>query len=348
MRFFRAILIVICFLGFAPKSQGISFALDSIAQWGKFARFCVNTYYWGDRFFNTYDTTYVKGTGCKFNVKLTSQSWIDTYNLDFKPDGGMSMVSDVASNVGFHVSYLAVSVGYDMNINKFFNGYERSRKRINFAFNCALFSADFYVHNNDLTTTIKHFEVPGLIYKPHIKFDGMHTDRWGVDLYYFLNNKKYSQAAAFSYSRIQIKSNGSWYFGLSYCNQKYHFDFDQLPEPITSNLPVEFENYQYRSDTHTYALKVGYAYNWVPRRNWLVSVSESPVIGYRTGLVNNDPKKCCSVSNLLRFGAVYNLNKFFSGIQFSVYTNLTRDRETTLIANVFNAEINIGYRFNLW
>ena len=29
--------------------------LDSIAAWGKFPRFCINTYRWGDRFFNGYD-----------------------------------------------------------------------------------------------------------------------------------------------------------------------------------------------------------------------------------------------------------------------------------------------------
>lgn len=329
-------------------THAISLALDSIAQWGKFARFCVNTYYWGDRTFNTFDTTYVQGTGMKFKVMLTQQNWLDTYHLDFKPEGEMTMVSDIASNIGVHISYLAVSVGYDMNLNKFFNGYERSRKRVNFSFNCALFSADFYIQNNDLTTHITKFKTADLDLKPRIRFDGMKTDRWGFDIYYFFNNKRYSQAAAFSYTRRQLKSQGSWYLGLSYCNQKYNFDFNTLPLEITDPLENTIEDLIYRTDTKTYAIKGGYAYNWVPHKNWLVSISESPIIGYRTGKVNYTNKHCLAFSNILRAGVVYNLNKFFVGIQCSVYTNFARDQESTLTANVFTTDLSIGYRFNLW
>ena len=58
------------------KAQGISFALDSIAEWGKFPRFCVNVYRWGDKFFNSYDSTYVQGSGKRWNIKLKGDSWM--------------------------------------------------------------------------------------------------------------------------------------------------------------------------------------------------------------------------------------------------------------------------------
>ncbi len=51
------------------RAHALSLSLDSIAQWGKFPRFCVNTYRWGDSFFNGYDSTYVQGSGKRWNVK---------------------------------------------------------------------------------------------------------------------------------------------------------------------------------------------------------------------------------------------------------------------------------------
>lgn len=344
----KILLLSICLLGFAPSGKALSFNLDSIAQWGKFAKFCVDTYYWGDRVFNTFDTTYVKGTGKKFNIKLTSQSWLDSYSLDMNEDVHMSMVSDIASNVGIHLSYMAVSVGYDMNINKFFNGYERSRKRVNFNFNCALFSAEFYIQNNDLTTTITRFRNGDIKSRPDIKFDGMRTDRWGFDIYYFFNNKRYSQAAAFAYSRIQLKSQGTWYLGISYCNQKYNFDFKSLPSEITDHMPTSFIDLIYRADTHNYAIKGGYAYNWVPGKHWLIAVSESPLIGYRSGYVNNREKDTVSISNLLKASVAFNYRNLFIGLQANLYTNFARGQASTLVANVFSTDFCIGYRFNLW
>lgn len=346
----RACLLTFALLFFTGKASAISFALDSIATWGKFPRFCVNTYRWGDKFFNTYDTTYVKPTGFKFNVKLTSESWIDYYRFDFEPERHMEMVSDIASNVGVHLTYMAVSVGYDMNINKFFNGYEKTRKRLNFAFNCALFGADIYMHNNDLTTTITSFGNRQESYRPDIKFDGASIDRWGFDVYYFLNNKKYSQAASFYYGRVQNKSQGSWYFGLSFCNQRYTFDFNQLPDGILQYFPEEWDDYTYRVKTKTYSLKAGYAYNWVLGKNWIIAVSESPMIGLRTGHVNSYNKRSVALNNSLRISAIYNHRnkRVFAGIVGNVNTGLITDPETTMIANNFTAEISIGYRFNLW
>ncbi len=74
-------MILFVFLGLfiVPQAKALSLNLDSIAEWGKFPRFCINTYRWGDKFFNSYDSLYVVGTGTKFNVKITTDSWLDKY-----------------------------------------------------------------------------------------------------------------------------------------------------------------------------------------------------------------------------------------------------------------------------
>ena len=85
-RFAAAIAVVILAVTTTVGGHAFSFDLDSIAQMGKFPRFVVNTYRWGDKFFNSYDSAYVEGTGYKFNVKAKSELWKDSYIFSLPDD----------------------------------------------------------------------------------------------------------------------------------------------------------------------------------------------------------------------------------------------------------------------
>lgn len=52
MRIKKILMVLTAMVCVAVPGKALSFALDSVAEWGKFPRFCVNTYRWGDRFFN--------------------------------------------------------------------------------------------------------------------------------------------------------------------------------------------------------------------------------------------------------------------------------------------------------
>ena len=347
-RFIRMIFVVVAFVASAQSGHAFSLALDSIAEWGKFPRFCIKTYRWGDRFFNSYDSTYVVGTGTKFNVKFKTDSWVDHYLFELENGTRINMVSDASTAMGAYVTYLAVSVGYDLNISRYFNGNTKSRKRFNFAFNCALFGADLYIYDNNIGTTITRFGHRDQPDKVHIPFKGLDNKAFGLDLYYFLNNKRYSQAAAFNFSKRQRKSQGSWYFGFSYMNEKYNFNFSGLSEDLKEQLPVIWNDYSYNVTVQNYFLKVGYGYNWVMGRHWLVSISESPMFGMRKGDVNNIIKNRFGAYNVLRASSVYNRGNFFTGLVGRVYTSLIKDRESMMFSNMYSFELSVGYRFNLW
>ena len=172
-------------------AYGISFNLDSIATWGKFPRFVVNTYRWGDKFFNGYDTTYVRSTGYKFSAKITTESWLDGYSFRLPNKTGIFMRSDPSTSVGVYLTYLAVSAGYDINVSKLFGGADQSRKRLRFGFNCMLFAAEAYLISNNVGTTLKKF---GPEHHLNLPFDAIDNSTWGVDAYYFFNHKRYSEA----------------------------------------------------------------------------------------------------------------------------------------------------------
>ncbi|MDE6468706.1 MAG: DUF4421 domain-containing protein, partial [Muribaculaceae bacterium] len=202
----------------------MSFNLDSIAEWGKFPRFVVRTYRWGDKFFNGYDTTYVQSSNYKFNIKLTTDSWLDGYNFLMPNNQQIMMVSDASTSAGLYLTYLAVSAGYDINFSKLFGGVDRSRQRFRFGFNCMLFAAEFYIIKNDIGTTITRYGDRNNKIHSHIPFNGIDNATWGVDAYYFFTHKPYSEASSFTLSRIQKRSQGSFYTGFSIYTQKLDFD----------------------------------------------------------------------------------------------------------------------------
>lgn len=104
MRIKKILMVLTAMVCVAVPGKALSFALDSVAEWGKFPRFCVNTYRWGDRFFNSYDSAYVKGTGYKMNVKLRTNSWIDDNRFLIDHDCKVEMRSPSTNTIGFDIT----------------------------------------------------------------------------------------------------------------------------------------------------------------------------------------------------------------------------------------------------
>lgn len=307
----------------------------------------VKGYNWFERIFNDYDTTYVKPVGGKFKVKLYTNDWFENYRLNFREGGHMNFISDLMANVGVELSYWIFSLGYDMNLNKYYDGYERHQKKFNFGIHTGLINFNVFIEKNDLSAVLNSFYTPSYNYPSTFRFNGVKTDRWGIEAYYFLNNHKYSQPAAFDYTRLQARSAGSFFFGIAYRDQQYEFDFSSFPNPIIGYLPPELENYTYKAHLKNFFLIPGYGFNWVLGKHWLLAISESPFVGIRTGRVNIIQKNKFSLTNMVRIGAVYNLNKFFLGIQGALYTSRTKDPEITMWGNEIKTEVAVGYRFNL-
>lgn len=347
----RMLILATLLLAAAEPSRAFSLDLDSIARWGRFPKFCVDTYRWGDRFFNGYDTTYVKGTGYKFNAKLRTESWTDYYHLKFDNKSEMMMISDPSTSAGIYLTYLAVSAGYDINVSKYFNGGERARKRWNFQFNCMLFSAEFYLTRNDVGTRVSTYKTQaGDEHHPHLKFNGIDASEMGVNAFYYFNHRRYSQAAAFNISRVQIKNGGSFFAGFNYVRQKYDFDFNSLPDEIKEIIPDNPPDLRYRVKNNNYYLSFGYGYNWVFAPKWLFAISEAPMIGLTDGyfIDTTNKKTIFTAFNKLKMSVVFDHRQWFAGAILSAQTCLVGERERMLLSQILSMEISAGFRFNLW
>ena len=309
----------------------------------------MDVYHWGDRFFNGYDSAYVSRTYTNFNVRANSDSWLYMYTFDLPDDVRIRLGSEPASSAGISLSYLAVSVGYDVNVSRFIGGSDRKRDRFSFGFNCSLLSFEFYKERNNGGTSIRRFGDRKHQYKYNIDFPGINTLTEGFDLYIFFNQLKYSSAAAFNYGRYQLKSQGSFYAGISYFYNDYDFDFSTLPIQMRDMLPADWEDYRYTVNTHNYCLRVGYGYNWVLNKHWIIGITESPVLGLQQGYITGNSRPLSvSFSNRARLSIVWNSGKWFAGVIGNMDQGLIYNKRQAFMSHSMSMNACVGYRFNLW
>lgn len=330
----------------AQSAMALSFNPDSIAKMGKFPDFCVRTYYWADRFFNGVDTAYVQSTEYKMNVKLKSGSWSDINEFYFDGQHRMKLQSPYCSSIGFDVQYLAVALGYDININRLFGGSDRSKSRFNFEFSSALLSGRFYSIKNHDGMTIRRLDNNKDI---NIDFNAMSTSTWGIDATYFFNHRKYSNSAAFSFGKIQRKSQGSFMLTAAFQSQKMKFDFSQMPDNVKGWLPERWKDRIYSSNGYNIGIGGGYGFNWVPCKNLTIGVMAQVIPSLNYGYLNSS-KKGCSFRMNYRGGVsvVWNHDRWFICTAARADAGLIYSNSSTLTNALVSFDVKIGWRFNLF
>lgn len=317
---------------------------DPEIRYPKFLKFCLDVYKWGDHFFNSYDPEYVVGTGKRWKARVVNDNWVDSYLMVFPKDLRMQMLSNVYANFGAYIQYMAVSLGYTWDMSRIVGG-STDHKKMEFGFNCALFDINLYYHENTGGTYLRKFGEyeEGRYIKE--RFAGLELYTWGIDAMYFFNHKRYSHGAAYNFSKIQKKSQGSWIAGFSYSNIKLNFDFHTLPLALLPYLSVPATDYMFHYKS--YALMVGYGYNWVIRPKLLFNATLTPSIGlthcYEDSL---EGAKYMPAINLAgRSSITYNLgNFFFSGI-FRFNGHWYKSGTYSLFSSIENFSANIGFRF---
>ena len=319
---------------------------DTNIRYPKFLNFCVNTYRWGDRVFNSYDTTYVRATGKNWKLMVKNHDWIDSYVGWLTPDRmRLGLSSSVASSVGLQLAFMAVSYAYMFDIDNLLGGDATKHKRQDFSFTCSRFSIDIYYLKNESRTSIHHFGNYN-----HGKwftkdFFDLNRECYGVYGYYYFNNKRYSQAAAYCFSKVQLKSAGSFLAGMSFSHQDVSMNFATLPADMQAELPGD-ERF-YRFHYNDYNITAGYAYNWVFRKNWLFNVTAAPSIGYRKSMNSSIEGSKSLLATDLRFkmSLVLNRVRWFYGAQFISDMNWYHSPKHHFINANHDLTLVAGFRF---
>ena len=320
---------------------------DKSVCYPKFPRFCLNIYNWGDRTFNSYDTNYVVGTGKNWKLQGKSYNWMETSTMLFPRQSTVNMHSDLYADAGFSLSFMAVSVGYMWNINKFFTD-PTNRRTFNFDFTCSRFSISYQSVSSTGGMIITQFGDYDDGHRLHHKFSECSNDSKTFDAYWFFNHYRYSQAAAYSYSKYQLRNAGTPLVGFNFTEQHLRMDFGSLPPDMLEYSPLE--NNVYQSEYRSYCLLGGYSYNWVlkPRR-WLINATGMAAVGYRE-LFNtegtHDTKSQVANNFKINLAAVYNHKALFAaftarGQGFINYNS----GDMTHLNTILSFTVAVGMRF---
>ena len=93
-----------------------------------------------------------------------------------------------------------------------------------------------------------------------------------ADVYYMFNGKHFSYSAAYDQSAYQLRSAGSFIVGATYYYSSVNYASDVNADFILLMGDVG------KAQQWQGSLGVGYAYNYVPRRNWLISILAMPTV----------------------------------------------------------------------
>ena len=318
---------------------------DPTVQWPKFLGFCVKVYNWGDRVFSSTDPDYVVGTGKKWRGRVLNDNWTDSYYIRFTDKLKSLMSGDFHILAGASIQYMAVSYSYLVDISHTVWGGPINYKKQEFGFSCARFSIDGYYYSNDGGTYIRSFGK----YKDHkpIKefFPGVSLAYFGIDGYYFFNGHKYSQAAAYSFSKFQKKSQGCFMAGFAYCNQNIGLDYTKLPEDLKPYMTLSDTHYRFHYND--YNLLFGYGFNCVLGDHWLYNITVIPGIGFNHCFEDSSDgsTKLFSISGRGMTSFTYNNGNWFAGLQGRIRGNRYHSKRIMLFNTVESIVLSGGIRF---
>ena len=221
------------------------------------------------------DPAYIEVPAKPWRVMLRSRaSLVDvTYeNSMTEPGTGDHMDWDLhfapptATSIGFWVGYRGTGISYSFPITK-----KSGSTGAKYGFNFRL--RRFNTDETDYSTEI--------IQGDEVTFEDHSSGKIAepvwirsvyVNGYYVFNGRRYSQAAAYNQSVIQRRSAGSFLVGATWYQSS--FDFSDK----ANKLFIFFGNNVNRIKLHQANIGVGYGYNWVPFRGFVVNAMAMPTI----------------------------------------------------------------------
>lgn len=320
---------------------------DPQINYPRFARFLLKVYDWGDHTFNSYDPEYVVGVGKNWKVLLKNYNWMESYMLMFSIHSRdmLHIRSNIFNDLGAYISFMAVSVGYTAKVNTW-AGHKSNRSNLNFNFTCSRFTANIDILSTTGDTRITHFGKYDPGHSLNYRFDDIEHNALSGEFFYFFNHRKYSHAAAYCFSKYQLKSAGTAIIGFAFNNQLIRMDFSSLPDDMKKSLP-NLENL-YRFRYTDYAIVSGYAHNWVlhPRR-WLINLTINPSIGFRHSYADSSEgsKNMLATNMRARFAFVYNHKAIFASLAGRIDANLFFNSKYAFFNSTESVSLIVGARF---
>lgn len=316
------------------------------------------------QFVDDIDTTYITPNKYNWAVMLQNTNSFETYSLHNKErDQKLSFSPKPGIKIGPYLGWRWIFLGYTLDVASLNNKMKTQKTEFELSLYSSVAGCDLIYRRTGSDFRLRKIRGLGDDAKEYegTVCRGISVKVTGINAYYIFNHRRFSYPAAFAQSTVQRRSCGSWKVGFSYTQHFLDFNYNTLPYELTHNPKHEFsEDFQVDNLKYTdYSLTVGYAYNWVFRRNWLFCISFTPAFGYKrtnTSISESQrnpnagaslkPLSDFNIDATLRAGLVWNTTKYFGGVSLIVHNyNYRHDRLN--ISNTFGTlNIYTGLNFH--
>lgn len=310
--------------------------------------------------FSDQDTAYVEPQHYNWALMLQSVTTFDYYRLSTTGRDGQSITFAPQTDIrmGPYFGWRWIFLGYTIDLRNLNIFSKTPRIELDASIYSARFGADIFyrrtvnnykIRSADMGKGIDTRELEG------VAFDGLEVSITGLNLYYIFNYRHFSYPAAFAQSSCQKISCGTWMAGLGYNTHHIAFDYRRMEELAKEKLgrdvqldsAFNFEKVKYRNINAS----VGYAYNWVFARNWLLSSSLSLALAYKNSYSEDESERAegfnfgnFNIDGIGRFALVWNNTRWYGGVSAIVRAyNYHKSRFAT--NNIFG-DLSIYFGFN--
>ena len=287
------------------------------------------------------DTTYIQRPKERLVLRVIDNMSVAAISARMTTQDGLKgkfeTEGDFRNTITFGANYLGIGLAVALNPAKIFG------KRTSTEFNINKYGNTFgfdvvYLNNKSYSGEMKYGGE-----KYDIERGMLSNKSLTVDGYYVFNGKKFSFPAAFSQTYKQVKSAGSLMLGVSYnrSNLTNHTVSDDTEEEIR------------KISTHQFAVGVGYGYNWVPTRRWLIHGSAMPFFGvfrhnrlYIQDRKEKMPYRFPEMQWVARVAVIYNVKRYFFGVN-AVFNYFNSGDEKQLLIENFKSRTRLIFGIRL-
>lgn len=311
-------------------------------------------------FFNTFDTTYVQRDRYEMQAQLYNIQFFQLIRLSGADGEGNTQVLRFAPahtfRIGPYVTWRGLSLGYAFGVVPDRYG-SRATEWTLAAYNSKV-GADFsYVESHGNFNLLSADGIEGVERSSvrDVRFPAMRTRTVAVNVYHVFNYRHFSYPAAFSLSTVQLRSAGTWLAGLRYDNQMLRFDAERTETLFRAISPGAKLNEALRIDKIDYwqlGLSMGYAYNWVPGRGWLISASAAPSLGYKAQKGQDFSTRTLwrnienfSFDCIFRLGIVHTDGRYYVGASAVSYLYDYSHERFRLRNSIYYVKLYLGINF---
>ena len=315
--------------------------------------------------FSEVDTNYVEPQHYNWSLMLQSAYDFEFYHLRTSNENlkqSITFAPEPVIKIGPYFGWRWIFLGYNFDLRSLQFGGGRFLSEIAGSIYSSRFGIDVYYRRTSDDYKIREVNLGDGIDTGKLKgqpFNGMKVSITGANLYYIFNHRRFSYPAAFSQSTCQKISCGSWMAGIGYLNNTIEFDHHKLEQQIIDTYPnekVELDSGFMFNKVKYFDIdaSVGYAYNWVFARNWLLTASLSMAVAYKGASGETAYReesgfnfKNFNVDGVGRFSLLWNNVKWYGGVNAIVRTySYHNDRFATnnILGNVY---LFFGVNFGL-